>query len=43
MNNQKYEIAVRGFYIFLGVIAGMVIEGFINNHIVMKLLEALIK
>lgn len=41
--DTKYEVAVRGFYVFAGVVMGMVIEGLINNQVVMKLLDMLIK
>jgi hypothetical protein len=40
---NKEQIAVRGFYIFSGFIIGLVVEGIINNIIIMKLLSMLIK
>jgi hypothetical protein len=43
MENKKYEVAVRGFYVFAGIVMGMIIQGIINNQIIMKLLSMLIK
>jgi hypothetical protein len=40
---NKEEIAVRGFYIFGGFVIGLVVEGIINNFVVLKLLSMLIK
>ena len=36
---NKENVAIRGYYIFIGVIGGMIIEGLINNQVLMKLLE----